>query len=306
MRESTVSRSLAPCLWTLLLLSLPVAACVPSCAGGKEEAGAACGQEASGAAARTESADSLTVPLNVTVVGGAFDGEVVALNQDAAFGFGQREVRFLPEDLEEWARLSFPVHVAFLRVGYWSADCGSFHPPAPISQEDSVRFWHELRALENRLGLDLFRPISLSEVQPGSRRERCGHWEPILPEGFIGVQFFHPSAFPARTPAGWTVKTRLTVEECSFGGCVEPPVSSTYVRFIVGELHGHPEPVSWVIHHEMLHALGFGHTCFFPSILFLPGAKVDGQTCHPNGMATEVTAYDVALVQLLYRRVHGG
>lgn len=256
-------------------------------------------------------ATAFLLPPAVTVVGGPFNGEVVSLNQEAVLGYGHPKVSFLSDALINRHEMGFPMRVAFLRAGYWSGGCSEYHPPAPILREDSIFFWRQVQVLEDRIGMDLFRPESLDRIHPRGFSTRCGTSEPIVPAGIVAVQYFRESAFSTPRPAGWTVKTRLCPVEDSAGECVHSIATSVRVRLLARDEDGGRQPVRWVIHHELFHALGFGHTCFLPSIMSLPGPFVAGHPCEAVDavqpvVEPEISVYDVALAQLLYRRQAGG
>ena len=125
-----------------------------------------------------------------------------------------------------------------------------------ISPNDSVRFWDLATNLERLLGRKLFRPASFEEVDAGA-------------DGiFVAVNRRMAAAgktFITYDATGRIYEALLTVSQNAYLG--EPGVAM----------------------HEMLHAIGFGHTGGWPSIM------------GPNAGGVEApTAEDVAYAQLYY------
>jgi hypothetical protein len=125
-----------------------------------------------------------------------------------------------------------------------------------ISPSDSIRFWDLATSLERALGRRLFRPASYEEVDGGA-------------DGiFVAVNRRMAAAgktYITYEGTGRIYEALLTVSQNAYLG--EPRVAM----------------------HEMLHALGFGHTGGWPSIM---GPNADG--------VESPTAEDVAYAQLFY------
>jgi hypothetical protein len=125
-----------------------------------------------------------------------------------------------------------------------------------ISPNDSVRFWDLATSLERLLGRNLFRPASFEEVDAGA-------------DGiFVTVN-------RRMAAAG---KTYITYDAT---GRIYEALLTVSQHAYLGE--------SRVAMHELLHAIGFGHTGGWPSIM------------GPNAAGVELpTAEDVAYAQLFY------
>lgn len=125
-----------------------------------------------------------------------------------------------------------------------------------ISPNDSVRFWDLATSLERLLGRKLFRPASFEEVDAGA-------------DGiFVTVN-------RRMAAAG---KTYITYDAT---GRIYEALLTVSQHAYLGE--------SRVAMHELLHAIGFGHTGGWPSIM------------GPNAAGVELpTAEDVAYAQLFY------
>jgi hypothetical protein len=125
-----------------------------------------------------------------------------------------------------------------------------------ISARDSVRFWEMARSLETVLGRKLFRPASFEEVDAGA-------------DGiFVTVNRWMPSAG----------KTFVTYDE---SGRIYEALVTVGQHEYLGQ--------SRVATHEMLHAIGFGHTRAWNSVM---GPNASG--------ADSPTEEDVAYAQLFY------
>ena len=125
-----------------------------------------------------------------------------------------------------------------------------------ISPSDSVRFWDLATNLEQLLGRKLFRPASFEEVDAGA-------------DGiFVAVN----------SRMGAAGKTYITYD--ATGRIYEALLTVSQNAYL-----GEPR----VAMHELLHAIGFGHTGGWPSIM------------GPNAGGIESpTAEDVAYAQLFY------
>jgi hypothetical protein len=125
-----------------------------------------------------------------------------------------------------------------------------------LSASDSIRFWEMARNLEMVLGRKLFRPASFEEVDAGA-------------DGiFVTVNRWMPSAG----------KTFVTYDE---SGRIYEALVTVGQHEYLGQ--------SRVATHEMLHALGFGHTRAWDSVMGPNASGVDSPT-----------ADDVAYAQLYY------
>lgn len=131
-------------------------------------------------------------------------------------------------------------------------------PARYVSAADSVALWRTIAALERDLGATFFRPADDSTVQ----REGWG----------IDVR-----VDPTITGSG------LTFDTWGNGGLLFD--ASIAVR------HARDFGDASILHHELLHALGFGHATVWRSIM----------TRTASSAVTALTREDVAYVQLLLR-----
>ncbi|HEU0054879.1 MAG TPA: hypothetical protein VFQ39_16955, partial [Longimicrobium sp.] len=157
-----------------------------------------------------------------------------------------------------WPEARFPLRVAFDRE--WSGET--------ISARDSTRFWQAVESLEEAFGEDLFRPAAYADAVPredGANEDVILVWiDPELRD-FTG-----------------------------YGSAVSSAGDVTYgdLRLRRGALRD--EVSAGLVMHELLHTLGFGHTCAWRSVL------ADARRC-PYLRAEEPTPEDVAYVQLAAR-----
>ena len=168
--------------------------------------------------------------------------------------------------MQSWPDEVFPLRIAFDRDP----------PAAGLTARDSVRFWGFAEDVERTVGLDLFRPVP--------------YWE-TLPEGDGPTDVILVRIDPALRSAGLGVVI-------SNGG----DISYGVVRIQRVSALGRPEGARLVAH-ELMHALGFGHTCEWRSVM------ADLDRCRALASALP-TPEDVAHAQLLHRvralqRVHG-
>jgi len=110
----------------------------------------------------------------------------------------------------------------------------AFRPGRGIGPADSTAFWAIVRRMEEDMGIQLFQPATLS---PGSD-----------PEDVVVVDIKPMSSADGMTLVTWT----------SYGLLYDARV---FVRS-TSTLHD-----SRVVTHEMMHALGFGHTSAWPSVM---------------------------------------
>ena len=207
------------------------------------------------------------VPRVWTIVAGRYAGERVEIRLDDAFGEGSegRHGAFYrwaagtgPRALAGWPGVRFPLRVAFDRE--WSGE--------PITQRDSVAFWEAVGGLELAFGEDLFRPAAFADAAP---RENGGPDDAILVWVDPALRNF--------TGYGSAISTRGDI---TYGD----------LRLRRGALRDYAS--TGLVVHELLHTLGFGHTCAWRSVL------ADVRRC-PSRRAEEPTPEDVAYVQLASR-----
>jgi hypothetical protein len=209
------------------------------------------------------------VPRRWTVRAGRFAGQTVDVRLDLAMtspnpcvgctGFYRRTV-VGPDSgrswVSGWPGERFPLRVAFDRE--WSHE--------PISARDSSLFWREAGELGETFGAQLFRPATYGDVAP---REDGG------PDDVILV-WLDPEMRGIR----------------GLGTAVSEGHDIGYgdVRLSRLALHGLDEAPG-IVAHELMHALGFGHTCGWRSVL------ADSRRC-PELAAPMATVGDVAYVEV--------
>ena len=156
-----------------------------------------------------------------------------------------------------WPPTAFPLDVAFDR------DNG-----ARISAADSTSFWRVVRSLEDRFGLRLFRAAALEVVLQNVANDGPGSLLVMV---------------DARLPSiGWGSSVAQS------GDILAGSVRFRSARMFDGA--GSTE----VVAHEVFHALGFGHTCAWRSVV------ADPARCR-SLRSTLPTPEDVAHAQLLWR-----
>jgi hypothetical protein len=209
------------------------------------------------------------MPREWTIVAGSYAGTRVPVSPERATrpvcaGCSGFWVRMggprAPAGFSGWTAARFPLAVAFDRAA--SVPAGA----AP----DSAAFWRAARGVEEALGQRLFRPVSYAQTLARFADE--DH-----PGDVVLVRVDRALSTSGLTT---TVGSRGSVEYAAVSlrtaGSVTAPEG--------GEL----------VSHELMHALGMGHTCAWRSVL------ADVNRC-PQRRAPTPTAEDVAYAQLLYR-----
>lgn len=207
------------------------------------------------------------IPREWRIVAGSFAGARVPIDLRRAFAldcrgcpsFYRRPLAAAPSAAarrtEEpsphgWPGDVFPLRVAFDRE----------YSLGRIGARDSLGFWRVTDALEAALGLDLFRPVSFAEAMDEETPDNALLvWvDPALRAAGLGTLF----SYGGRVVYGSVRLQRMAMVE-EWGGAV--------------------------LMHELLHTLGFGHTCGWRSLMAEAGC---------GSRAEALTAADVAYAQL--------
>ena len=194
------------------------------------------------------------VPTRWRIRGGSFDGREVAIDPARAttrYGDGTGYWRLTRRGRTIGRAVSWVVDSFPIRVAF-RHERGD---PA-ITEHDSAAFWSVANRLERTLGRTLFRPSTFEEIDGGA-------------DGILVTVDRRMSAagktFVTYDASGRLYEALVTVSE----------------REYLGQ--------SRVATHELLHAIGFGHTRGWPSIM----------GPHTNGIDTP-SVEDVAYAQLYY------
>lgn len=164
-----------------------------------------------------------------------------------------------PTRYQGWPSARFPLRVAFDRQN---------SVPAGASP-DSAMFWRAAAGVEEALGMDAFRPAPYWRTLPRFEEED--------PADVVLVRIDR-----ALTTAGLTTVVGR-------GGNMEYAALSLQRAASVLEPRGEA-----LVSHELMHALGVGHTCGWRSVV------AEAASC-PHMRASSPTPEDVAYLHLLYR-----
>jgi hypothetical protein len=164
-----------------------------------------------------------------------------------------------PVGFQGWPSSRFPLRVAFERGG--SVPMGAV--------PDSAAFWRAAAGVESALGMDVFRPVAYGQTLPRRLEDD--------PDDIVLVRIDQELSTPGLTTM---VGSRGNVE---YAGVV---LQRAGAALAMGGME--------LVQHEMMHALGLGHTCAWRSVL------ADTHRC-PAMRAPTLTPEDVAHTQLLYR-----
>ena len=207
-----------------------------------------------------EALEIVLVPRRWTIVQGRYAGREVEIELERAFGGGF--YRWAPgggaRAIAGWPEARFPLRVAFDRE--LSGE--------PVAARDSAAFWGAVGKLEEVFGEKLFRPASSAEVAP---REDGGPDDAILV---------------------WIDPTLREFVGYSTTGSSRGDIAYGDLRLRRGALQDAGS--TGLVLHELMHTLGFGHTCAWRSVL------VDVRRC-PLLRTDLPTAEDVAYVQVAGR-----
>jgi hypothetical protein len=207
-------------------------------------------------------------PRRWSIVSGRYAGEVVEISPHRARTAGCARCSAFwarmpgprsPTRYQGWPAARFPLRVAFDRQN---------SVPAGASPDSAV-FWRAAARVEDALGMDVFRPVPYFRTLP--------RFEGDDPDDVVLVMINR-----ALTTAGLTTVVGR-------GGNMEYAALSLERASAVLEPQGEA-----LVAHELMHAIGVGHTCGWRSVVAEAG------TC-PQMRAPAPTAEDVAYTQLLYR-----
>lgn len=210
------------------------------------------------------------VPRTWTIPSGRYAGQAVGISPHRAripvcARCSVFWVRVQPQGQEAvpfqgWPLSRFPLRVAFDRE----------HSVPAGAAPDSAAFWRGVTAMEDAFGMDLFRPARYTQTVAQGLDED-------VPDDIVLV------AMDASLPvAGLTMVVGRR-------GIVSYAGVNLQRRGVLTADYG-PELVG----HEMMHALGFGHTCAWRSI------SADLLRC-PQMRTSAPSPEDVAHVQVLYQ-----
>lgn len=238
------------------------------------------------------------IPLAWTVQKGDHAGETVEVSMYEALMpprgtegfFSEFFPPFPPEmfglETTQWRPEDRPVPVAM------RSETPEYHP---ITEEDSAYFWGALEEMEAAFGRDLFRAATPQDTAGWDEDEF------LYPEGAIGILVdTAQSCCFGGSVAGEHLWKREKVSSGVWGQAVPAKYASRGAEINAGG-NSYPhsafegeEKVDYdLIHHEMLHAMGFGHGCLIPSIMAYPCKEGV-----PQMRAPQIAAVDVAYWEL--------
>jgi hypothetical protein len=190
-------------------------------------------------------------------------------------------------------------------------ECGSSNCvlPGPYTAQESIQVWTELRQVETRLGMSLFRPADKRNLPVRLKDQLTGQADTI-PFGAIGLTCCgmfggHLDGCNAQASTQWGL------------GCI--PYYGDLVEGVSYLVYHSNSSVGYLVdRHELGHALWYGHTCYFPSLMgsisrFEGNLGGDSEcqafNAEPNNPesingATDFTKYDVAHLHLVRRVVN--
>lgn len=213
----------------------------------------------------------ILVPREWAIPRGSFAGTAVPISLQRAFAppcsgcsafyerAGTRAAFLARAPVQSWPEARFPLRVAFDREDVSEA----------FTARDSVEFWRVAESMHRDLGSELFRPVRYEETFAGEGEGEPEDvilvWiDPTLPYSGLGT---------AVSLQGKIVHGSVRLRRAGLASSREAPELVT---------------------HELVHALGFGHTCSWRSVV------ADPTRCR-SMRSPSLTPEDVAYVQLLRR-----
>ncbi|MEW5931719.1 MAG: hypothetical protein AB1941_29980 [Gemmatimonadota bacterium] len=205
------------------------------------------------------------VPRAWTIPAGTYAGTTVEISLRRAFqpvcggcSAFLRRSSVVGGGVRTWPDALFPLRVVFDRE----------FSPLPISPRDSVSFWRGAEELERDFGADLLRPAPYSASAPVGDS---------VPSDLIFV-LLDPS---------------LRVSGLGTAGAYGDDIVFGEVRFKGSSLLAGGEGRDVVVH-ELMHAMGLGHTCSWRSVMAV-------STRCPGMRSERATPEDVAYAQVVRR-----
>lgn len=220
---------------------------------------------------RDTTIDVVLVPAHWTVSKGAYQGSPQHIDLVAAFGSDADDTHFLNvytqyrTMLVAWAQSSLPIPVGFDTTNLWR----------PLSTVDSAFIWRVTNDVNAIIGQTVFAPAGPV---------------PFAPSGAIGIRLDTTYASSGESVLG------TNLNRC--------PPSVRLCTAVQAEIWMHPyfsypsvftEANERMIAHELMHTLGFGHACYWPSVMMHTG----GKCVNVNLVPTRPTATDVAYIELV-------
>ena len=170
-----------------------------------------------------------------------------------------------------------------------------------LTGSDEQLFWSSIQAMEDRFGIDLFRPATPADLTDTVRT--------VVVDGEV-VQSTHPHVVGVSIVEGLSEGIGLSgaagaeVWSAQHDAYCEPNTYCFGLMLLTDGAIGAKRTVA----HELMHALGFGHACL-PSVLFKKQCERGGFPFVPlpssvqpgaSGTYQRITEYDVALAELVW------
>ena len=210
----------------------------------------------------TDAVRILMTPARWSPPAGSYVGTTLSVDPVGAFeppptATGENYDGYWPgawlSGIKVWSNELSPARLAFDRS---RSDAG-------ISDADSVEFWSIVRQMESDLGRPLFEPATLSELTVAA-----DGWS----DGAVLVRIDNTLSSTAGY-ANWRWRDNDQV----YAGVVRLGSAAAFRH-------------AGLVTHELLHTLGFKHSCSWPTVMGGYGCRIEGR----------MTAHDVAHAQLAF------
>lgn len=215
--------------------------------------------------------DVVLIPTSWTVRRGRYAGERRVIDIVKALGSDANDTHFLnyfsPASgiFVGWTEDDLPISVGYDTTGStrrWTA-------------ADSVWFWSTLIDVNDGLGRTMFKPVATVRLSdPGVIGVRVDYITPQTRQGSLGIDLD---------------RCKPPLRVCSAGH------GSIILGYPVFFRTAFEEENFRTMQHETMHALGFGHACYWPSVVMHTGVD-----CAPT-VPKDVSVDDAAYIELVLR-----
>ena len=245
----------------------------------------------------------MALPTSWTIEGGEYDGETIAITPNALRSRRGRESFWLPEPPTAWPDSLRPI-------------------PVRISVRGRRENWYAvldlmartIEGVEGALGENLFaEPIAVESTEQ-SNSEMCDQGQLTSEERgvIICVQESLSNLVMMADLTRATLGATAVREKCAVydesDTCLLNHRTHAVIHIDADVMTGRNAMTDFVVSHELMHALGFGHTCYFATIMRGVFDSDTLMSCNSVGQAplfelsgiTDITIFDVAYVQVSF------
>jgi hypothetical protein len=247
----------------------------------------------------SEPITALIFPRVWSVDGGTFDGARVDFSLVAFFGIGQADGFYRHRLPQFWPPTAYPIETVLVQPRVDGGEVRNGGPHLKSSTEVLVRaneasLQAQVAVFNDILGTRVF-SLPVTKLQDSMAETGAGVW----------FHFWNRSGGSVET-LGSTRSSYVCRSSEEFRCLAEERTSSRIHFTAMSPSTGGATTWPLVVQHELMHAMGFGHTCNFPSIMFNLSAAAKPECCMRDGLwgegltnpVTSLTPQDVAGAQI--------